>query len=205
MQEPDATLALWDYRRRVHEMYREARHGTGDEASWRHWRVGRDDLLASHPQSPLPPERREDLDAVPFFDHDPAWVVDGRVEPLDGEPITLGHSGEGETPFRAFGRVRFELGGREHVLTLLWLDAYAGGVFLPFRDATNGSTTYGGGRYLLDTAKGADLGGAGRMIGLDFNYAYHPSCVYDERWSCPLAPPENALDVEVPAGERLPG
>src|ERR1700761_422642 len=80
----------------------------------------------------------------------------------------------------------------------------AGGVlFLPVRDATAGHASYGGGRYLLDTAKGADLGADGERIVLDFNFLYHPSCRYDPRWVCPLAPPENTIDVPVDAGERL--
>jgi len=87
-------------------------------------------------------------------------------------------------------------------LEVYWLDAYGGGLFLPFRDATSGTTTYGGGRYLLDTIKGADLGSteAGALV-LDFNFAYHPSCHYHHRWSCPLAPRENHLTVPIEAGE----
>ncbi|HET6230785.1 MAG TPA: DUF1684 domain-containing protein, partial [Longimicrobiaceae bacterium] len=75
---------------------------------------------------------------------------------------------------------------------------------LPFADATSGVDTYGGGRYLYDTIKGADLGAHERTIVLDFNFAYNPSCAYDERWSCPLAPAENRLGFEVRAGERVP-
>ena len=74
-----------------------------------------------------------------------------------------------------------------------------------FADQTSGSETYGGGRYLLDTIKGSDLGGGGAELILDFNFAYNPSCCYDPRWSCPLAPPANRLAVPVKAGERLPG
>lgn len=90
-------------------------------------------------------------------------------------------------------------------LPLLWLDSYGGGLFLPFRDATNGRETYGGGRYLLDQAKGADLGvtTTGRLI-LDFNYAYHPSCAHDPRWTCPLASPGSVIDMLVRAGELAP-
>ena len=87
-------------------------------------------------------------------------------------------------------------------LALYWLDGYGGGVFLPFADATRGDATYGGGRYLLDTVKGADLGEADGRLVLDFNFAYNPSCSYDPRWVCPLSPPENRLDVAVRAGER---
>ena len=67
-----------------------------------------------------------------------------------------------------------------------------------------GRETYGGGRYLLDTVKGADLGFDGPRLVLDFNYAYHPSCAWDSRWSCPLAPPSNWLTEPVRAGELLP-
>ena len=104
--------------------------------------------------------------------------------------------------FRRFGIVRFELAGRARELSLYWLDGYGGGVFLPFADATRGGETYGGGRYLLDTVKGADLGEADGRLVLDFNFAYNPSCSYDPRWVCPLSPPENRLDTAVRAGER---
>jgi uncharacterized protein (DUF1684 family) len=107
-----------------------------------------------------------------------------------------------------FGVAAFELDGRAATLALLWLDAYGGGVYLAFRDASSGVTTYGGGRYLLDTVKGADLGTAGDndnddKLVLDFNFAYQPSCSYDPRWSCPLPPPENRLPFEIRAGERV--
>jgi uncharacterized protein (DUF1684 family) len=97
-----------------------------------------------------------------------------------------------------FAHARF--GG--HELELFWLEAYAGGLFLPFRDATSGRETYGAGRYLLDTVKGADLGASDGRLLLDFNFAYNPSCSYDPRWSCPLAPPPNRLAIPVRMGER---
>jgi uncharacterized protein (DUF1684 family) len=108
----------------------------------------------------------------------------------------------GETVrFRRFGAVRFRVAGGPHELSLYWLEGYGGGIFLPFADTTRGSETYGGGRYLLDTVKGADLGEADGQLVLDFNFAYNPSCAYDPRWVCPLSPPENRLDVAVRAGE----
>jgi uncharacterized protein (DUF1684 family) len=88
-------------------------------------------------------------------------------------------------------------------LAVWWLAQYGGGIFLPFRDATAGDSTYGAGRYLLDTAKGADLGLDGERLVLDFNFSYHPSCRYDSAWQCPLAPPENVLPVAIEAGEKL--
>ena len=91
--------------------------------------------------------------------------------------------------------------GRLH---LYWLTTYGGGLFLPFRDATSGRSTYGGGRYLLDTVNGADLGGDDGRLVVDLNFAYHPSCTYDPRWTCPLAPAGNVVDTAVAAGEQLP-
>lgn len=88
-------------------------------------------------------------------------------------------------------------------LAVWWLEQYGGGLFLPLRDATAGHSSYGGGRYLLDTAKGADLGGTHTGLIVDLNFLYHPSCRYDARWACPLAPPENTIDLPVEAGERI--
>lgn len=101
--------------------------------------------------------------------------------------------------------VRFARAHAEAItLDLYWLDAYGGGLFVPFADATSGNESYGAGRYVLDTIKGADLGTTtdGRLV-LDLNFAYQPSCSYDARWTCPLAPPANRLGVAVRAGERL--
>ncbi len=107
--------------------------------------------------------------------------------------------------FRRFGAVTIPLAGGPRRLEIYWMEGYAGGLFLPYRDATNGSETYGAGRYLLDAAKSADLGGdrdAGTLV-LDFNFAFQPSCAFDPKWACPLAPPSNRLDVPIRAGERL--
>jgi len=195
-------LALWDYRRRVAELYRIARETTDPGEAWVGWRSGRDELFVNHPQSALELADRERLRGLPYFDFEPAWRFDLAIEPAAGTAQHAAHSGQGSTSLLALGVVRLPVAG-EPTLTLFWLDQYGGGVFLPFRDATSGSETYGGGRYLLDTAKGADLGGEPGRIVLDFNFAYHPSCVHSPRWSCPLAPPENHLPIAVPAGERL--
>ncbi|HEY4606203.1 MAG TPA: DUF1684 domain-containing protein [Acidimicrobiia bacterium] len=196
-----ATLDLWDYRRRVHDMYRRVRErGPGPE-SWPGWVAERDVLFATHLQSPI--EDRSRFGGLPYFPYDPAWRTSGRFTPSDDEVATVDHSGDGSTRFVKIGAVEFEAAGNPGRLEVLWLDSYGGGIFLPFRDATNGGPTYGGGRYLLDTVKGADLGHAGDEIVLDFNFAFHPSCVHSERWSCPLAPPANRLPFPVEAGERL--
>ena len=114
---------------------------------------------------------------------------------------------DGVVPFERIGRLPLPGLG---TLDVWWLGSYGGGLFVPLKDATAGWTTYGGGRYLLDTVKGADHGGdvdpaTGRgTLVVDLNLAYHPSCAYDPAWACPLAPPGNVLAAEVAAGEQLP-
>lgn len=197
------TLALWDYRRRVESLYAEVRRiGVGEEA-WQVWRQARDELFATHPQSAIPEAERASFTGLSYFPYDPSWRIVAEVEPAPAEAVAVAHSDARSTPFTRVGVVHLSHDGRDLELCLYWLDTYGGGMFLPFSDATNGAETYGGGRYLLDTAKGADLGGEGSMVVLDFNFAYHPSCVHDPRWSCPLAPRENRLDHPIAAGERL--
>jgi uncharacterized protein (DUF1684 family) len=121
------------------------------------------------------------------------------------EPVTLDIATSQDSAYRftRFGNAAFELDGQSLALELYWLEGYGGGIYLPFADATSGTSTFGGGRYLLDTVKGADLGTDGERLVLDFNFAYNPSCAYDPRWVCPLAPPANRLAVEMRAGERI--
>jgi hypothetical protein len=104
------------------------------------------------------------------------------VAPAEPTPYDIRTSGGGTYRFTRRARAEFELCGRLLALELYWLEGYGGGVFLPFADTTSGSTTYGAGRYLLDRAKGADLGMDGEGILLDFNFAYYPSCAYDPQW-----------------------
>ncbi len=203
MSAPRTSLDLLEYRRIGAEIYAATRDEGGGARAWSHWRTDRDELFATQPQSPLSPEARNSFTGLPYFPYDPAWRIEATVEPLDGDNVQMDHRGEGATGVRRFGRVRFDPGGGELQLSLFWMEGYGGGVFLPFRDGTSGTDTYRGGRYLLDTVKGADLGHEDDRMILDFNYAYHPSCVHDDRWSCPLAPPENWLTAEVRAGERL--
>ena len=123
-----------------------------------------------------------------------------------GTPLSLPNSGSDSLAFRRIGSVEIPFASHgPRTLSLFWMEGYSGGLFLPFRDGTSGIETYAAGRYLLDTAKSADLGGdqeRGSLI-LDFNFAYQPSCAFDPRWACPLAPPENRLDLAIRAGERI--
>jgi uncharacterized protein (DUF1684 family) len=195
-------LDLLDWKRRMFALYADARTSDDPESAWGRWRDGRDALFGSHPQSPFAPESRAAFAGLRYFDYDASWRVAGEVVPGDGALRDVAASGGETVRFRRFGVVRFELAGSPRELALFWLEGYGGGAFLPFADATSGEETYGGGRYLLDTVKGADLGEADGRLVLDFNFAYNPSCSYDPRWVCPLSPPENRLSVEVRAGER---
>lgn len=192
-------LELLDYRRRVNTLYAEVRALlTADPvAAHARWRGGRDDLFGTHPQSALPPHERAKFTGLAYHEYDPQLAFTAAVRALPHERYDVGTSTGDVIPFVRFGAVDLPVG----TLEVFWLDAYGGGVFLPFRDLTSGKTTYGGGRYLLDTAKGADLGGDGGTLRLDFNFAYHPSCHYDPQWVCPLAPPSNRLEVAIDAGE----
>jgi uncharacterized protein (DUF1684 family) len=203
----DEALELADWRRRVSAIYQAARDEAAHdpEAAWTEWRHSRDELFAAHPQSPVPLLSRLGFAGLPYFDYDPAGRVAARVRRADPQSIALDVSSGEPVAFTRVGVCAFDLDGGEHTLDLYWLEGYGGGLFLPFRDGTSGGETYGAGRYLLDTVKGADLGTdeQGRLI-LDFNFAYNPSCAYDPIWSCPLAPPGNRLDAAVRAGERTP-
>lgn len=196
-------LDLLDWRRRMAETYAAVRAEANPETAWRRWRDVRDTLFAKHPQSPFQPQEKAEFKGLRFFAYDLSLrhlVAIDSVE--DGTPIAVPLRDDGEMRMTPRGRTRGlapALGGE---LTLYWIAGYGGGIFLPFTDATSGTETFGGGRYLLDTIKGADLGTEEDRLVLDFNFAYNPSCVYSPAWHCPLAPLENRLSVPVRAGEQ---
>lgn len=194
-------LDLLDWRRRVAALYADVRAEPDPAAAHERWREGRDRLFAEHPQSPLQPADRAGFGGLPVAPYDAALRFDVAVD-TDVEPATwtAATASDGDVPFTRVGVARLPGLGS---LDVWWLGSYGGGVFVPVRDAA--ADTYGGGRYLLDTVKGADLGGdvaAGHLV-LDLNFAYNPSCAYSPDWTCPLAPPGNVLDVALPGGERV--
>jgi uncharacterized protein (DUF1684 family) len=188
-------LDLADWRERVARLYLSDRDLVG-------FRAARDEMFANHPQSPLPPERRPDFAGLRYFPENPEAVVEVPMEPAEGE-LSIDTGGpDGVLHYRRVAIAGTPWGR----LTLWWLQGYAGGLFLPFRDGTCGNESYGGGRYLTDTGKGT-FGRGLRVTGpdrvrLDFNYAYNPSCAYDSRWACPLAPYENRVEAPIRAGEQ---
>jgi uncharacterized protein (DUF1684 family) len=191
-------LQVADWRRRISALYAAIRD-TDPRDGWQLWRAERERLFLTHPQTPLPTGMRNG-DHVPiYFEYDPTWRRVGHVRPAPSQTIILPGSAKDEVTAHRLAQV--DIDGMAP-LSLFWLHEYSGGLFLSFRDAAAGTTTYGGGRYLLDSAKGADLGGGDEWLIVDFNFAYQPSCSYDPRWNCPLPPCENWLDTVVNAGER---
>lgn len=203
----DRFADLWDYRARVGQIYRRVREGHDLEGAdpagiHRAFREARDELFATHPQSALDELQKSAFHGLAYFDHDPALRLILPLEPAESETLEFQLPEDGLVRAERFARVHFTINHQECTLALYWLLGYGGGVFLPFRDATGGTQTYGGGRYLLDTIKHADLGHRGNQVVIDFNYAYNPSCAYNPRWVCPLAPLENRLSVPIHAGEK---
>ncbi len=199
------SLSLLDWRRQVHDLYARVRAEPDPKSGHVLWRTGRDRLFATHEQSPLLPHDKAGFAGLPVAPYDPALRFEVELDP-DVEPERL------EVPTGTDGVVPFERIGVLHLpglgdLDAWWLASYGGGLFVPVKDATAGKDTYGGGRYLLDTVKGADLGGdlrADRLV-VDLNFVYNPSCAYDPAWSCPLAPPGNTLAAPVRGGELSAG
>ena len=187
-------LELTDYRAAVARMYLEA-------ADLKDFRSRRDELFATHPQSPIPAASRASFTGLKYFEPNPGAIVEAVVRPSPGE-IDIDTGGpDGIVHYRRAGVLETPFGE----LSLWWISAYGGGLFLPVRDSTCGKTTYGGGRYLTDTVKGTHGRGleplGGNRVRLDFNYLYNPSCAYDDAWLCPLAPPENRVPARIEAGE----
>ena len=185
-------LDLADYRAAVARLYLSDADLTG-------FRAARDELFRTHPQSPIP--RDAAFDGLRYFPPARDAVVEAVVRPADGTLEIDTGGPDGVVGYRRVG----VLDTRYGELSLWWIEAYGGGLFLPVRDGTCGAEAYGGGRYLTDTVKGTH--GRGLVptgpdrVRLDFNYLYNPSCAYDDQWLCPLAPPENRVTARIEAGE----
>lgn len=199
-------LDIASWRRTIHDTYRRVREATDLEAAHDLWRRTRDDLFATHPSTPLLPEDRDAFTGLPTKPYDAAWRFEVAVEPAEAHRMIVPTGTDGDVPFDRIGLVDVPGVGK---LDVWRLGSYGGGIFVPVKDALAGRPggTYGGGRYLIDSVKGADLGpgSAPASLVLDFNFAYNPSCAYDPAWACPLAQPGNTVTVEIPVGERYSG
>ena len=160
------------------------------------------DLMFRGKDSPIPVDQRSTFPGLVYYPVDAsARVPTFLTEDRTGPPVVieLQTSGDERRRMRRVGSLGFTYGGSTLKLTA-FADADTGNVdrlFVPFGDLTNTSETYRGGRYLdLDrTSTG--------LYDLDFNRAYHPYCVYNPSYICPVPPAENRLAISIQAGERL--
>ena len=160
------------------------------------FREHKDHFMAHDEQSPLTHEQQHDFAGLSYFEEDPGLKFE--IEPEEDrtqEVVEMQTSTGDVASYMRWGRIALSVDGQSSELTL-----YRGvdddELFLPFADATSGPETYGAGLYL--EVQPVD----GGKVVVDFNYAYNPYCAYNERWSCPITPPENRLRVPVRAGER---
>jgi uncharacterized protein (DUF1684 family) len=199
-------IEVADWRRRVFALYAQVRAEADHAAGHDLWRRTRDELFSTHPSTPLLPEDRAAFSGLPVEPYDPAWRFEVQLTPAEARHMDVETGTDGVVPFDLLGIAEVPGIGP---LDVWRLASYGGGIFVPVKDGLHGrhGGTYGGGRYLVDTIKGADLGeGADpESLVLDFNFAYNPSCAYDPAWACPLAQPGNTTKVEIPVGERYFG
>ena len=205
---PNEFLELAGWRRAVAGLYAAVRAEEDPARGHELWRQGRDELFLKHPQSPLPLEDPLRATGLPYWPYDRELRFELPLLTAAGELALDVPTSEGVTPMDRIGQVRLPA-PLDAVIDVWWLRQYGGGLLLPLRDGTSGRpgvdghASYGGGRYALDTDKGADLGGRDGHLVVDLNFLYHPSCRYNDAWQCPLAPPGNTISAPVSAGERL--
>lgn len=199
----DQYIHLAEYRRIVNEIYTRVRNTQiNPQDRWERFRAERDELFRTHPQTPLTLTQVSEFTSLRYYPYNKELRFEVPIAAAqDDQVLAKDLQEDGLVRLKRIGRVKFEFRGHPLSLTLFWFLGYGGGLFLPFQDLTNGRHTYPGGRYLLDTIKGADLGMEADRIILDFNFSYNPSCAYNPRWNCPLSPPENRLPVPIEAGE----
>ncbi|MEO1747590.1 MAG: DUF1684 domain-containing protein [Pseudomonadota bacterium] len=204
---PAAEFQLSDWRQRIFDIYRQVRAvaRTDPAEAFALWHRERSKLYYEHPMSPVSPDKRARFSDIAAFTYDPALRFIIKVEKQHGEGVIYELGSDGQLGVEPFAITKGLIDALGAELTLYRLAGYGGGVFLPFKDATSGKSTYGGGRYLLDTIKGADLGTdfGGKLV-IDFNFAYSPSCAWSPQYVCPLAPEENIFSMPIEAGEKTP-
>ena len=205
-------LDLYDYRNHVSAFYRQRnsalRANEDPQTVLAQFRQERDNVFATHPQSALNEEQKRTFIGLRYFPFNPNMRFTATVNiDIESHQQEVVMNATESMKITTVGQLQFTVAQQPVTLSLYWLDIYGGGLFLPFRDTTSPQESYGGGRYLFDTIKGSDFLSTtnehGHMqIILDFNYAYNPSCAYNDAWTCPLSPIENRLPIALPAGEK---
>ena len=177
-----------------------------DPEQWREelrsHRAEKDEFFAEHPQSPIPPDKREAFDGLDYFEPNPDYRVTATVEVHDRpDPVEMDVSAGAPQRYLRVATLHFTLDGEEYELAGYQQETGQDSLFVPFRDKTTGQQTYWDGRYMEFETEGELEDGD--QIPLDFNLAYSPFCAYSETFACPLPPEENWLETEIRAGERV--
>jgi len=192
-----------DHAAHEHEHQEHEHHAISYVEAVLEFRAEKDAFFKAAPNSPIPAGERDAFAGLPYYPVDEGLrFEDCALEPYTGdEPsdFQIPTSDGKLRPAHRAGYLGFEIDGATHRLTAYTFDGGDGeSLFVPFLDGTSGTESYGAGRYMdLDREEDG-------TYSLDFNLAYHPSCVHDPRYSCPLTPSENRLPVRIEAGERLP-
>jgi len=165
------------------------------------WRRERDIFLKTHERSPLTPQAKKNFKGLKYYPFDPKYVFSGQIERfifhIDNPKYYatfLTNKGTNKRYLR-YGKFRFKLDGQEHAIEI-YKSILSDNLFIPFKDKTNGKETFEAGRYI-----DAEILVGYKMI-LDFNMAYSPACVYNDRFICVLPPKENTLEIIIEAGEK---
>jgi uncharacterized protein (DUF1684 family) len=152
------------------------------------------------------PLTEADTAMLDFFPADPSWRVKTQfIRTLEPQPFDMPTYSGRSAQYQEYGKLTFEKDGKTLSLSvyqnlrLMNSQKYTDYLFLPFKDQTNGDTTYGGGRYM--DLKTGDIGTDGVLM-LDFNKCYNPWCAFSDGYNCPIPPVVNHLTIEVPAGEK---
>lgn len=154
-------------------------------------------------RSPLPDRYRKDFETLDFFMPDTSYIITAEfIRTPEALPFSMPTNTERKSTEVLYGIAKFTLKGEPQQLEiyqtpeLITQEKYKDYLFLPFTDATNGTETYAGGRYL-------DLKiPSGSTLVLNFNKAYNPYCAYNKKYSCPLVPAVNNLSIAVKAGVK---
>jgi uncharacterized protein (DUF1684 family) len=161
-----------------------------------HFRAQKDDFFLHDWQSPLTPDQRREFTGLKYYPENPALRFTISIEPhADQAIVTMQTSTGSVREYVKYGQFSFAVNGEIATLQV-YQDPDGEYFFLPFVDATAPEETYGAGRY-LDLEQNAD-----GTFTIDFNHAYNPYCVYNDKWSCPIPPQENRLAVRIEAGEK---
>jgi uncharacterized protein (DUF1684 family) len=165
-------------------------------------REEKDEFFAEHPQSPIPPEDRDEFDGLSYFEPDPASRVEATVSVHDDpDPVEMETTADTIVRYLRVITFEFDLDGESYTLAGYRQEGDdSRTLFVPFRDKTTGQQTYRGGRY-MELEPERELAD-GDTVTLDFNLAYTPFCAYSDTFACPLPPEENWLETAIVAGER---